>query len=226
MSLVRVLSRRPGVTSFSPVHRFGFVVVCGVVLAAGFAGDWQAPPPGAAAGRVSAYLAAATAPNAVNLHRVNWRAVSLPGRVCGLRHPVRLRGGKARISSRLVVEAGWHRVVYGDIDGDGRNEAALSVGCTNGGGTADGVLSYSVVVFREDAGSPAAIGILRPRHQARGLPATLLEASIDFGRVIGREAFYGPNDGTCCPSGRAQTIWTYRRGTLRLASTRVTTKPD
>jgi hypothetical protein len=173
-------------------------------------------------------VAASVAPAAaipIDLHGVNWRAARLPGEVCGLHHAVRLHGGKVHVSSRLEIDAGWHRVVYGDLDGDGRDEAALSVACSNGGGTADSVLSYAVVVFHATIRSSVPIGILRPRHRPPHQLPTLLQVQVDPGRVVGREAFYGSNDGTCCPSGRARTVWTYRHGTFRLASSRITKRP-
>jgi hypothetical protein len=67
--------------------------------------------------------------------------------------------------------------------------------------------------------------VLWARHQAPHQLPTLLQAQLGPGRVVGREAFYGPNDGTCCPSGRARTVWTYRHS-FRLATTRVTKRPD
>jgi hypothetical protein len=174
---------------------------------------------------VAAPAAAGSASSGIDLHGVHWRSVSVPGRVCGLHRSVRLRNGKARVSRSVEVNAGWHRVVYGDLDGDGRDEAALSVACTNGGGTADSVRSYVVVVFHAARTSPLAIGILRPRHQAPHMLPTLLQVNIERGRVIGREAFYGSKDGTCCPSGRGRTTWSYRHGAFRIAATRVTKKP-
>ena len=207
----------------------GIAFVATVVAAAaasGFIGDWKAPPPQAPPAKTKLYFVESrVSAQVIDLHRVNWKAASVPGRVCGLRRGVRLRAGKAHVSSRLEVDAGWHRVVYGDLDGANGDEAGLSVACTNGGGTADSVLSYAVVVFRAGTSSAVPIGILRPRHQAPQLLPTLLEVDIDRHRVVGREAFYGPNDGTCCPSGRARTVWTYRHRTFRVATSRVTKKP-
>jgi hypothetical protein len=166
---------------------------------------------------------------AIDLHHVNWKAATLPGRVCGVSHPIHLRGGKAFLSSprwpslrRIEVAGGWNPVVYGDLDGDGLDEAALGVFCSNGGGTADGVLAYAQVVYRAGTSSALAVGVLSPHWQPKHMLPTLLTVVLRRGRVIGREAFYGRRDGTCCPSGRAMTVWVYRHGTLRLASSRVT----
>jgi hypothetical protein len=165
----------------------------------------------------------------IDLHHVNWKAAMLPGRVCGVPHAIHLRGGKAFVRSprwpnlpRIEVAGGWNPVVYGDLDGDGLDEAALGVFCSNGGGTAAGVLAYAQVVYRAGTSSALAVGVLRPHWQPKRALPTLLTVVLRRGRVIGREAFYGPRDGTCCPSGRARTVWAYRHGTLRFASSRVT----
>jgi hypothetical protein len=165
----------------------------------------------------------------IDLHHVNWTEATLPGRVCGVPHRIHLRGGKALVRSprwpnlrRIEVAAGWNPVVYGDLDGDGSDEAALGVFCSNGGGTADSVLAYAQVVYHAGTSSALAVGVLTPRWQPKHVLPTLLTVVLRRGRVIGREAFYGPRDGTCCPSGRAKTVWKYEHGTLRLASSRVT----
>jgi hypothetical protein len=201
------------------------VAVTGAALAAGFAAHSTTPVATSPPPSKVVYKIDYVSTDVVDLRHVAWKRVSLPGRVCGVRGPVRLRDGKAFVNPHLEVDAGWHRVVYGDLDGDRRDEAAVSVACSNGGGTADSVWSYAVVVFRAGTRSPESIGILRPRHQARHMLPTLLEVSLRRGRVVGREAFYGSDDGTCCPSGRARTAWTYRDGTFHLGSTRVTKTP-
>src|SRR5512133_453299 len=165
----------------------------------------------------------------IDLHHMNWRAVTLPGRVCGVRHAIHLRGGQAFVRSprwpnlpRIEVADGWSPVVYGDLDGDGLDEAALGVFCSNGGGTAAGVLAYAQIVYRAGTSSALAAGVLRPHWQPKHALPTLLTVALRRGRVVGREAFYGRRDGTCCPSGRAKTVWMYRHGPLRLASSLVT----
>jgi hypothetical protein len=165
----------------------------------------------------------------IDLHHVNWKAAMLPGRVCGVSHRIQLHDGKAFVRSRrwpnlrrIEVAAGWNPVIYGDLDGDGLDEAALGVSCSNGGGTADSALAYAQVVYRAGTSSALAIAVLRPHWQPKHALPTLLTVVLRRGRVIGREAFYGRRDGTCCPSGRATTVWMYRHGTLRLASSLVT----
>jgi hypothetical protein len=116
--------------------------------------------------------------------------------------------------------------VYGDLNRDGRDEAALVVGCSNGGGTADSFLAYAQVVFMPGRNAPRAIAVLRPRQRTKPnrLP-TLLRVAIRTGEVIAHEAWYGRQDGTCCPSGRSLTTWKYIDGTLRPVRTVVEKRP-
>ena len=178
----------------------------------------------------------------IDLHRVDWPNVTLPGAVCGARHPIRLHrhlaivvshswGKRWRSASwptwpRVTVEAGWNPVVYGDLDGDGRDEAALVVGCSNGGGTADAFLAYAQVIFRGGKRSPRVIGILTPQQRPNpNVLPPLLQVTIRRGEVVADEAWYGPKDGTCCPSGRSTTTWRYANGRLRRLTTVIQRRP-
>ena len=152
----------------------------------------------------------------IDLHQVNWASVTLPGSVCGANHPIHLhRHGAVVLSNRwsawprVTVDSGWNPVVYGDLDGDGSDEAALVIDCNNGGGTADGVLAYAQVIFTPREKSPRVIGVLTPQEQPDNELPTLLQVTIRRGEIVAHEAWYGANDGTCCPSGRSTTTWTY-----------------
>ena len=57
--------------------------------------------------------------------------------------------------------------MFGDLDGDGRDEAALSVVCANGGGTAGGQLAFSAVIFKAVGRSFRVIGIVTPPQRRR-----------------------------------------------------------
>jgi hypothetical protein len=180
---------------------------------------------------------------AIDLHQVDWPNVTLPGSVCGASHPIHLHrhlavvvsnrwGKRSRSASwpawpRVTVDAGWNPVVYGDLDGDGKDESALVVGCSTGGGTADGFLAYAQVIFTAGKKSPRVIGILTPqqRPDPRVLP-TLLQVTIRRGEIVAQEAWYGLNDGTCCPSGRSTTTWKYAIGRLRPVTTVVQKRPS
>jgi hypothetical protein len=181
----------------------------------------------------------------LDLRKVDWREVTIPGRVCRARRPIHLHGGTAflktiphrwarglslqpeeHLRSGVEVDAGWTPVRYGEVDGKRGDEAALPVDCNNGGGTADGVLRYAWVVYSRRHRALAPIGVVTARVRTRPhqLPTTLLPRIVHRAIVV-REAWYGGRDGTCCPSGRAVTRWTYSRGGLHPGATRVTRRP-
>jgi hypothetical protein len=177
-----------------------------------------------------------------DLHQVNWPNVALPGSVCGANHPIHLhhhvavvvshRWGKHWRSAswpawpRVTVDGAWNPTVYGDLDGDGKDEAAVVVGCSNGGGTAAGFLAYAQVLFTAGKKSPRVIAILTPQQRPNpNVLPTLLQVTIRRGEVIAHEAWYGVNDGTCCPSGRSTTTWQYIGGKLKPVRTVVERNP-
>jgi hypothetical protein len=180
------------------------------------------------------FLVAGFGASTIDIHKVDWASVSVPGSLCGATHSIRLHRGRAVVDSRrwpsvprVTVEAGWNPVLYGNLDGVGQDEAALVVGCSNGGGTADGFLAYAQVIFTTAGKALRIIGVVTPKQawKANRLP-TLVTVKIRHGKVIAREAWYGPNDGTCCPSGRTTTVWTYAHGVLRAGRPKVTQRPS
>jgi hypothetical protein len=76
-----------------------------------------------------------------DLHSLDWRTVALPGGAL-------IHADVDLLWWNPVVVSSWSRPVFGDLDGDGRDEAALDVDCANGGGTAAGQLAFSEVVFK------------------------------------------------------------------------------
>ena len=163
-----------------------------------------------------------------DLHRVDWRRVVLPGGACGSSQPIRRRRTRLSVEAFIhpdvdlvwwnpVVVSSWTPTVYGDLDGDGRDEAAVDVGCANGGGMAAGQLRFSSVIFMRTETSLSVVGIVTPQQPlVPGTSHTPLSrvVAIRRGRVVVDEFWYGANDGTCCASGRARTVWTYRGGRL------------
>jgi hypothetical protein len=115
---------------------------------------------------------------------------------------------------------------YGTFDG--KPAAAVNVGCTNGGGTADGYMAYADVIFaaHQDA-APAVIAIVRPHIRPWGSTqlASLLGVSFRGHDIVSHEVFYGGSDGTCCPSGRATSIWKISDGRLVRIRTTITREP-
>jgi len=189
--------------------------------------------------RLSADAAYAMRIRSSDVYGVNWKNITLPGAACGTTHPIRLRNGRAFVRSAAWP---WWAIVdvsatppsstdgeYGDLDGDGIDEAAVGVVCSNGGGTAAGQLGFSYVIFTAGENVLRVIGVITPRQpldpEAGHVP---LLASVEVlpGKVLTQEAWYGSNDGTCCPSGRATTIWRYAGGKLRPSRTIVVLRPS
>lgn len=171
-----------------------------------------------------------------DLHAVDWKKVALPGGVCGSSRPIRPRSvtrwsGQAFIHPDVTLiwwnpvwVYSWEKPVFGDLDGDGSDEAALHVGCANGGGMAAGQLAFSEVIFKAVGESMRVLGVVTPRQplNAESPHVPLLwTVSIDRGTLIAPEYWYGPYDGTCCPSGEARTTWKYVDGRLRPARTTI-----
>jgi hypothetical protein len=157
-----------------------------------------------------------------DIHATRWRSVTLPGAVCGATRPIKLHDTVAFVRSsaypwwaRVAVYTGG--VTYGDLDGDGRDEAALGVDCNNGGGTAAGQLGFASVVFTEREHVLRAMAILTPRQpftpDASHVPI-LGRVNIRRGLAVAHEGWYGPHDGDCCSSGRVRTVWRYASGSL------------
>ena len=191
-----------------------------------------APLVGALAAAACVAVAAAHAAGRPDLHTVDWNRATLPGSVCGADRPIVLHTGSATVRShrwpafaRVSVDRG--RVVYGDLNGDGRDEAALQVVCANLGGTAAGQLGFAVVVYTPGARAPRVVGVLTPtiRTPGRHVPI-LVPTSITRDEVTVTEYVYGPRDGDCCPSGRARAVWRLKDGALRPASTRLQKQPS
>ncbi len=125
----------------------------------------------------------------------------------------------------ITVDSGWNAVVFGDLEGSGDDDAGLTVNCNNGGGTADGSLLYSWVIFSGRGGRLSVVGIVTPRVQPPEVLPTLIEIAITPGTITAHEVFYGPDDATCCASGSATTIWTYAHGTLQPGVPAITRHP-
>jgi hypothetical protein len=161
-----------------------------------------------------------------NLHDIDWRKVLLPGGACGSSRPIRFH----RSSSGY-----WGAAIHPDVDlvwwnpvavfppsdvsvgrlANGHQDAAVVVGCANDGGTADGQLAFSVVVFEAVGRTLRVAGILRPHAPLNpylGHVPLVSVKRMSRGQVVVGETWYGAYDGTCCGSGRATTVWTYRGG--------------
>lgn len=170
-------------------------------------------------------LGAGRAGPPLDLHAVDWGDATLPGSVCRSPGPIRLHDGEAvavpssfdgptpNYPQDVGVDVG--AVVYGDLTGDGRDDAALPLHCNNHDSTAAGTTVVTVLLFDGAAGEAALLGEL-PSSQPRlgEVPNGMRVRQLLPGRVVGDESFYGPEDADCCPSGRASTTWPWTGGAL------------
>lgn len=189
---------------------------------------------------VVAVAGVASAQTPLPLQAVGWPNETLPGAVCRASRPIRLHSHVAHIAHTgfgdvnssgsdpdLVQVAAAYDVTYGRLGGVGP-AAAVDVGCANNGGTADGQLRFADVIFRGSAASVRPVGLITPRQPDRSKASHVpLLGKVKWvnGRVVVTESWYGPNDPTCCPSGRATSTWAYRAGTLTAVRTVITRRP-
>jgi hypothetical protein len=161
-----------------------------------------------------------------DLHDVDWSHVPIPGGFCGIPGSVTFKGDEATATSRTWGRVHLFRyksVVYGDIDGDRRSEAGVTVLCDNGGGTAAGDLAFALVVFEGVRGRLITIGTVTPRKNPPGVhPTWFRKVELKRGRVTAYEAWFRPSDSTCCPTGTAVTVWTLENGHLTPGAPRIT----
>ena len=180
----------------------------------------------------------ASAQTTLPLQAVGWQNEPLPGVVCKARSPIRLHNHTAQIPHTafgnvnsfgsdpdLVRVAAAYDVTYGKLGGVGP-AASVDAVCSNNGGTADGQIRFAEVVFSGSATNARAVGLITPQqpHQVSHVPL-LGKVKWVNGRVVVAEYWYGPNDPTCCASGRATTTWAYRSGKLAAVRTVVTKRP-
>ena len=127
------------------------------------------------------------------------------------------------------VQVGFEKPVrYGTVMADGRPEAFVPIWCTNGGGTAGGQLGQGLIVYHQTRHGLAVTGIITTSQSNDQTMAYFNNEAtrIDRGRVTLEEFFYGPDDSTCCPTGRAEDVWIVEGGTLVQSESHVTRQPD
>ena len=172
------------------------------------------------------------------LESISWASVTVPAAVCpGLSHPVTLipnTGDTGTFGAATfpgppfagtpddeIVE---YQTYYGALSPQTK-VAALYVWCSNTGGTADGNIQNSLVVYGWVAGSLSVLATLTPQQpNAGGIHAPYFDGtaggiSITSGMITTKELFAGPGDAVCCPSGRATTIWTFDGHTFSPSTT-------
>ncbi|WP_433071020.1 hypothetical protein [Streptomyces iakyrus] len=164
-----------------------------------------------------------------DLHDLDWARARIPGDFCDISEAVTLGSYETTAKSRTYGTVHVYRVgeevQYGNVTGDARSEAALPVGCDNGGGTAAGQLAFGIIVFQSDAGQLKSLGTVTARHNPENAPHVTLLGDIDLalGKATVEEKWYRPSDANCCPTGTAVTVWTLQDdGTLTAGPPRIT----
>jgi hypothetical protein len=115
-------------------------------------------------------------------------------------------------------------VRYGSFGTGGRVPvAAVQLVCDNNGGTAAGQLLFSIAVYTVRDEELRLLALITPRQQLPDNHVTVIEVGqLSPSGLSVDEAWYGPEDATCCPTGRATSRWEYADGGLRPAGTRIT----
>ncbi len=154
-----------------------------------------------------------------DLHDVDWQNTPVPGQFCDVSGLVRIKKGQGWASS-----AKWGRVqfyvsspvLYGNLQGGGTQDAAVQVWCDNGGGTADGQIAEAYLIYRMRGRTLTLIGAVTPQEQPSDQVHVSFFGSVSIlpGSVVAHEEWYRPSDATCCPTGKAITVWTYTHGRL------------
>jgi hypothetical protein len=160
---------------------------------------------------------------------VNWGDVTIPGQLCKVNGPIKLHNGRAFVRHSgfgMALDVLMLNVTRGGL-GHGLQVAALQVWCDNTGGTADGELAEGIFVFDSPGGHPHLLGTLTPQLKGNPtlhIPFIVVNHIESTGHVAVTEFFYTPANATCCPSGRATTLWRWTGRTFIPGRTKITSR--
>jgi hypothetical protein len=160
---------------------------------------------------------------------VNWSDVTIPGQLCKVSGPIKLHNGKAFVRHSgfgMALDVFMTSVTRGSL-GHGLQVAALQVWCDNTGGTADGQLAEGILVFDSPGGHPHLLGTLTPQLKGNPMlhiPFIAVNHIESTGHVAITEFFYDSANPTCCPSGRATTLWKWTGRSFIPGRTHITSK--
>jgi hypothetical protein len=162
-------------------------------------------------------------------HSVNWGDVTIPGQLCKVNGPIKLHNGRTFVRHSgfgMALDVLMLNVTRGGL-GHGLQVAALQVWCDNTGGTADGELAEGIFVFDSPGGHPHLLGTLTPQLKGNPtlhIPFIVVNHIESTGHVAVTEFFYTPANATCCPSGRATTLWRWTGRTFIPGRTKITSR--
>lgn len=94
-------------------------------------------------------------------------------------------------------------VIYGDIDGDGADEAAILI---QSGGTGG---AFGLLVYHQANPAPQIVDVI---------PGYKLAAKIESGALVVSEPVYFGFEGNCCPTGSVQTSFVEAGDSLQIAA--------
>ncbi|HET8617587.1 MAG TPA: LppP/LprE family lipoprotein [Acidimicrobiales bacterium] len=163
---------------------------------------------------------AAPAPVDDAVRDVDFASLAQPGTTCaeGLRitppRRIEVDEGESGLLdlgrlTRLEVDGD---VTYGDVDGDGAEEAVVHTVCAYGANGAQD----SVQVWSVEDDEPVLVDTLgEPSTRVTGpLPPALVDTSVDDGQLVVRWTRYGDDDPNCCPSGQTTLRYELDDGAL------------
>ena len=173
-----------------------------------------------------ALTARAASARTADVQSVNWGDVTIPGQLCKVSGPIRLHNGRAFVRHSgfgMALDVFELAVTRGSL-GHGLHVAALQIWCDNTGGTADGQLAEGVMVFDSPGGHAHLLGTLTPQHKTSmvHIPYIVVNRIETTGHIAVTEYFYTPANATCCPSGRATTLWKWTGRTFIPGRTKIT----
>jgi hypothetical protein len=168
------------------------------------------------ASNASPVEAASRAPAPADPHAirsVDFGEVAQPGSVCsnGLRFAppgqIRVQAGRSQVLdlaqlTQLVVDPDTS---YGDLDGDGADEAVIRVTCSFGANGAEDTVS--VWGLEGDEVVPLASVDAAPEGLTSDLPPAVQGVGVSNGRVVVRWSRYADGDPQCCPSQQARVSY-------------------
>lgn len=170
----------------------------------------------------------ATADTPADIRAVDFGDVAPPGSACaeGLRFTppaaIPVANGRSTVLdigryTRLEVDPD---VAYGDLDGDGDDEAVVHVVCGYGANGAED----TVHVWAERRGRAVHVASLTepPRSVTGPLPPAVDDIAVDGGRIEVTWTRYAGGDPNCCPSQLTTVTYELDGGTLGRVGTPVT----
>src|SRR3984957_3590350 len=158
---------------------------------------------------------------------VNWSNVTIPGQLCKVNGQIHLHNGHATVRHSgfgMALDVLTTTVTHGNL-AHGLPVTALQVWCDNTGGTADGQLAEGIMVFDSPGGKAHLLGTLTPQHKTSAMvhiPFIAVNRIETTGHVAVTEFFYNSANATCCPSGRATTLWKWTGHTFIPGRTKIT----